>query len=214
LTTCAPSFPRLYAIVDADVAARFGWSVPELARACLRGGARLLQVRAKQAGSAAFVAMSEAVVADARAHGALVIVNDRADVAAIAGADGVHVGQEDLRVADVRRAFRGLRLVGVSTHTPDQVHAAAGQAAAYVAVGPVYGTRTKDTGYEAVGLDLVRYARDVLGGAPPIVAIGGITLDRAPEVLAAGASSVAVISDLFATGDPEDRVRAYVERLR
>ena len=80
--------------------------------------------------------------------------------------------------------------------------------------GPSTAPVPKDTGYEAVGLDLVRYARAVLGEAPPIVAIGGITLDRAREVLAAGASSVAVISDLFATGDPEARVRAYVERLQ
>jgi uncharacterized protein YggU (UPF0235/DUF167 family) len=92
--------PRLYAIVDAAAAGRYGWTVPALARACLHGGARLLQVRAKQSGSAAFLAMVEEVRADARACGALLIVNDRADIAALASADGVHVGQEDLRVAE------------------------------------------------------------------------------------------------------------------
>jgi thiamine-phosphate pyrophosphorylase len=209
-------FPRLYAIVDADVAARFNWTVPDLARAYLRGGARLLQVRAKQAGSALFLRMCRAVVADARTHGALVVVNDRADIAALAGADGVHVGQGDLPVEDVRQVFAGLDLVGLSTHTASQVDAAAFGTASYVAVGPIYGTGTKDTGYDAVGLDLVRHALDAVarvGQVRPVVAIGGVTLDRAPELLAAGASSVAVISDLLAAGDPEARVRAYVERL-
>jgi thiamine-phosphate pyrophosphorylase len=214
-------FPLLYAIVDEDVAARHGYAALDLARAYLRGGARLLQIRAKQAGSAAFLSVVLKVVADAGANDAIVIVNDRADIAALAGATGVHVGQDDLSVADVRRAFPGVAIVGLSTHTTSQVDAAVVQPASYVAVGPVYGTGTKDTGYDAVGLDLVRHAKarmpvDETPGvvrARPVVAIGGITLDRAPEVLAAGASSVAVISDLLSTGDPEARVRAYVERL-
>jgi thiamine-phosphate pyrophosphorylase len=211
-------FPPLYAIVDADVAARCGWTVRDLARACLQGGARLLQIRAKHAGSGSLLDMCEQVVADARASGAVVIVNDRADVAALAGADGVHLGQDDLPVADVRRTFPGVRLVGLSTHAPSQVAAAVAQAASYIAVGPVFGTATKDTGYRAVGLDLVRQARQTVvdadpDGPRPVVAIGGITLERAPRVIAAGAASVAVISDLLSTGDPEARVRAYVERL-
>jgi thiamine-phosphate pyrophosphorylase len=210
-------FPPLYAIVDAEVAGRHGWTVPGLARAYLHGGARLLQVRAKTWGSGAFLAAVEEVMAEAGTHGALVIVNDRADVAVLAGADGVHVGQEDLRVHEVRRAFPAVRLIGLSTHTTEQVDAAVvGREASYLAVGPVYGTRTKDTGYGAVGLELVRYARASVAAATleaghPIVAIGGITLERAPEVLAAGATAVAVISDLLATGDPEARVRAYME---
>jgi len=200
------------------VAGRCGWTVPDLARACLRGGARLLQVRAKGVGSAALLGLVEEVLADARACGAIVVVNDRADVAALAGADGVHVGQDDLGVDEVRRAFPRVGLVGLSTHTEAQIDAAVACAPGYAAVGPVYGTGTKDTGYQAVGLDLVRYARRVLdsrsmGGACPLVAIGGITIERAPDVLAAGAAAVAVISDLLATGDPEARVRDYVARL-
>jgi len=216
--------PALYAIVDAEVAGRHGWTVPALARAYLHGGARLIQVRAKKWGSAALLAAVEEVLTDARTYDALVIVNDRADIAALAGADGVHVGQEDLRIREIRRAFPDVRLVGLSTHTTSQVDAAVGQQAGYIAVGPVFGTRTKDTGYDAVGLDLVRYGRAAVGAtagagvspagaSPSLVAIGGITLERAPEVLAAGASSVAIISDLLATGDPVTRVRAYVERL-
>ena len=215
-------FQRLYPIVDATVAEHFGWSVPALASACMRGGARLVQVRAKRAGSREFLDMVQAIVAEAETCGALVIVNDRADVAALAGAGGVHVGQEDLGPAAVRGAFPRLPVIGLSTHTPQQVDAAIGQPAGYLAVGPVYGTATKDTGYAAVGLDLVRYARTRLEAARassgaderPLVAIGGITLERAREVLAAGASSVAVISDLLSTGDPEGRVRDYLERLQ
>jgi thiamine-phosphate pyrophosphorylase len=101
--------------------------------------------------------------------------------------------------------------VGLSTHTLDQVGAAAGEPVSYIAVGPVFGTATKDTGYTPVGLAMVAAAA-ARAGALPIVAIGGIDLERAPAVLAAGAASVAVISDLL-TPDPSARTRAYMELL-
>lgn len=104
--------------------------------------------------------------------------------------------------------------IGLSTHTIDQVDAAMAQPVSYVAIGPVFGTTTKDTSYHAVGLDLVR--RTVERARPhnvPTIAIGGITIDTAPDVLRAGAASVAVISDLLAGGSPEARVRAYLDRL-
>jgi thiamine-phosphate pyrophosphorylase len=108
-------------------------------------------------------------------------------------------------------------VIGLSTHTGRQIDAAALQPVTYVAVGPVFGTSTKATGYEAVGLDLVRYAAKQLasssGEAGLLVAIGGITLDRAVDVIDAGATSIAVITDLIASGDPEARVRAYIVRL-
>lgn len=202
---------RLYAILDADVAARGGFTLEDLARAYLRGGARLLQVRAKGLGSGPLLETCERIVADARAFDARVIVNDRADVARLARAWGVHVGQADLRPAAARAIVGPGAIVGLSTHTPEQIDAAASEPIDYVAVGPIYGTRTKDTGYEAGGLELVRYAaRERL----PVVAIGGITLDRAREVIEAGAASVAVITDLLVGGDPEARVREYLEQLR
>ena len=213
-------FPLLYAIVDADVAAARGWTVPSLARACLEGGARLLQVRAKSAGSADCMALCEEVVALARAFEASVVVNDRADIAVMAGAVGVHVGQEDLAPRAVRRAFPAIRLVGLSTHTPAQIDAAMEQPVDYIAVGPVFPTGTKDTGYAQVGLGLVRSGREAVaksgvGGEPrPVVAIGGITLERAPAVIDAGADCVAVISDLLTGGDPAGRVRAFLAALR
>jgi thiamine-phosphate pyrophosphorylase len=205
-------FPRLYAIVDADTAGRHGWSVPDLGRAYLAGGARLLQVRAKHAGSVALLAWGEDLVAEAGRYGAVVIVNDRADVARLAGAPGVHVGQNDLPVADVRTLLGRDAIVGLSTHTPAQIEEARRAAISYLAVGPVYRTGTKDVGYAPIGLELVRQATFGAAGRP-VVAIGGITLDRAADVIAAGAASVAVISDLLATGDPEARVRDYVQLL-
>jgi thiamine-phosphate pyrophosphorylase len=206
--------PALTAIVDADVTAAHGWTVPEAARACLNGGARLLQVRAKRAPSQALLEWCDEIVAAAAPFGAAVVVNDRADVARMTGAAGVHVGQDDLLPAKARAILGPAAIVGLSTHTREQVVSAGREPITYLAVGPIFGSRTKDTGYEAVGLDLVRFAVAVGGTNLPAVAIGGVTLDRAEEVIAAGAASVAVIGDLFATGDPEARTREYVERLR
>ena len=181
-----------------------------LATACLRGGARLLQLRAKDDSSATLTALADRVVAAAHAAGARVIVNDRADIAQWAHADGVHVGQTDLPVAAVRAIVGRDSIVGVSTHDRDQIDAALASEASYVAVGPIFLTATKATGYSPRGLELVRYAA---GRGKPIVAIGGITLERAPEVVAAGASALAVITDILVGKDAEARVRAFVERL-
>lgn len=200
--------PPLYAIVDEAAASRAGLDLVALAAACLHGGARLLQVRAKTMASGPLVEACRVIAEAAHRAGARVIVNDRADVALVVGCDGVHVGQTDLSVADVRRVVGDAALVGVSTHTREQVDEAAAAAVSYLAVGPVYGTTTKDTGYGAVGLDLVRYAVSRAAGRP-VVGIGGIGLETAPAVLAAGAASVAVIGDLVTHGDPEARVRAW-----
>ncbi|HMB78968.1 MAG TPA: thiamine phosphate synthase [Vicinamibacterales bacterium] len=204
----------LNAILDTDVAARAGWAPLDLAAAYLRGGARFLQLRAKSMPGAEFLATASAVVQLARRHQARVIINDRADIARLAGADGVHVGQEDLTPAAVRAILGDTAIVGLSTHSVEQIDLAVLEPVTYIAVGPVFGTATKATGYEQVGLDMVREAaRRASARGLPLVAIGGITLENAISVLQAGAASVAVISDLLATGDPEARVRAYVERL-
>lgn len=199
------------------MAARSGWTVSALADAYLAGGARFIQIRCKDAPSRAFLAVCEDVVARAHASGAMLIVNDRADVARLSGADGVHLGQDDLEPADARRIVGGSAVIGLSTHSPDQVRAATRLAVDYIAVGPVFGTPTKDTGYREVGTHGVAEAAAILrgaGGDTPLVAIGGITLERARGVMAAGAASVAVISDLLSTGDPEARVREYLQALR
>jgi thiamine-phosphate pyrophosphorylase len=212
VATATPlTLPPLYAIVDEDVAARAGLDPVGLAERFLRGGARLLQLRAKRAPSGRLLEWARAIAARAREAGAAFVVNDRADVARMAGC-GVHVGQDDLPPAAVRRLAGPDVLVGLSTHTLAQIEAGLREPVSYLAVGPVYGTATKETGYAAVGLDLVREAAR-RAGTLPVVAIGGITLERAPEVIAAGAAAVAVISDLVVGGDPEARARAFVAAL-
>ena len=195
---------------------RSGWTVPALADAYLAGGARFIQIRSKHAASGPFLGMCEDVVTRAHKAGAMVIVNDRADIAKLSAADGVHVGQDDLDPASVRRILGGAAIVGVSTHSPDQVRAASALAVDYIAVGPIFGTSTKETGYRDVGTTLVSEAARILehaGCTKPIVAIGGITLERAPAVIRAGAAAVAVISDLLSTGNPEARVKEYLRAL-
>jgi thiamine-phosphate pyrophosphorylase len=206
--------PTLNAIIDTDAAVRSGWPPLDLARAFLAGGARFLQLRAKNLPGGEFLALASAVVELAHAHDALVIVNDRADIARLAGAVGVHVGQEDLAPRAVRALLGDGAIVGLSTHTVEQLDASSGEPVDYVAIGPVFGTTSKVTGYEAVGLDRVRAAAARL--APrglPLVAIGGITLETAAAVIEAGATSVAVIGDLLGSGDPEARVRTFLARL-
>jgi thiamine-phosphate pyrophosphorylase len=198
------------------VTRRSGWTVPALADAYLAGGARFIQIRSKHAASGPFLAMCQDVVERARKAGATVIVNDRADIAKLSAADGVHVGQDDLEAADARRILGRDAIVGLSTHSPEQIRAAMKMAVDYIAVGPIFGTSTKDTGYSEVGTALVREAIAILQDARcerPVVAIGGITLERAAEVVHAGAASVAVISDLLSTGNPEARVRQYLAAL-
>src|SRR5690242_7458629 len=202
------------AIVDTGVAERAGWTPEDLAASYLEGGARLLQVRAKGVPGARFLHLATAIVRLAHAAGAAVIVNDRADLALLSGADGVHVGQDDLTPTAVRAVAGDRAMVGLSTHTPDQLDAALLSPVTYVAIGPVFATATKDTGCAPVGL---RGVTDAAGRAArrhrPLVAIGGITFSSAPDVIRAGAACVAVIGDLLATGDPASRVRAYLERL-
>jgi thiamine-phosphate pyrophosphorylase len=204
------NLPGVYAVLDAGVAAAHGWTVPDLARAVLSGGARLLQIRAKQLDSAALLALTREVVAAARPWAARVVVNDRADLAVLGGADGVHVGQDDLAPDQARAIVGPDALVGVSTHTGAQIAGAQRSPADYIAVGPVFGTLTKDTGYDAVGVALIGTAR---AAGLPVVAIGGITLERVPAAVEAGATSLAIVSDLLTGNDPAARTRAFVEAV-
>ena len=204
----------LHAICDAEACQRAGWTVFDLACACLGGGAQVLQIRAKTASSRWLFDTVLAVVERARSANALVIVNDRPDIAWLTAAGGVHVGQDDLAPSLVRWVVGEASNVGLSTHTVDQVRHAVAEPVSYVAIGPVFGTVSKETGYEAIGLGTVREAAVVARAKKlPLVAIGGITLERAPAVVEAGADAVAVISDLLATGNPEARVKALLAAL-
>jgi thiamine-phosphate pyrophosphorylase len=203
---------RLQAIVDVGMSERAGWAPVDLASAFLDGGARFIQVRAKQLPSGPLLDLCDAVVARAAAYGAMVIVNDRVDLARLSGASGVHVGQDDLAPAAARAQLGPGAVVGYSTHSIAQVDAARREPVTYLAVGPIFGTRTKETGYDAVGMALVSAAAASARGVP-LVAIGGITLDTAPSVIEAGASCVAVIADLLVGGDPQSRVGLYLRAL-
>jgi thiamine-phosphate pyrophosphorylase len=203
----------LYPVLDVDAAAAAGWRPLDLADAFLAGGATFIQLRAKTLAGGALLDLAAALTEKASAAGARLIVNDRADVARLAGASGVHVGQTDLPPAAARSIVGPGAVVGVSTHGLDQIDRALLEPVTYVAVGPVFATTTKATGCEALGLEGVRAAAERTRRAGmPLVAIGGITLDRARPVLEAGAASVAVIADLLA-GDPAARVARYLATL-
>ncbi len=199
------NLPRLYAILDVEYTRVRNRDPLEVASIFFESGVRLLQVRSKRLESGPLLALSTAVVESAAPYGAVVIVNDRADIAVLAGADGVHVGQDDLSPDAVRRVMPS-GAIGFSTHSREQFDAALETPATYLAVGPVFRTTTKESAYASVGLELVRWA--AARSDRPVVAIGGIMADNAGDVIAAGASSVAVISDLL-DGDPAERVRRY-----
>jgi thiamine-phosphate pyrophosphorylase len=144
-------------------------------------------------------------------QGVSFFVNDRPDVAFLAGASGVHVGQDDLNVEQARRVAGPDKLVGVSTHNLEQFEKAATSSADYIAVGPIFSTSSKTNPDPVVGLDLLRRVRSLTD--KPIVAIGGITLDRAASAIEAGADSVAVISGILSAADPAQRAREYITTL-
>ena len=163
--------------------------------------------------SGPFLDLASTIVEEARVADAIVIVNDRADVAVLSGAHGLHVGQTDLSAADARALIGSDAVLGLSTHSREQWEPALQMPISYVAVGPIFGTTTKQTGYDAVGLETVRQiAHAAAACGVPTVAIGGITIANANSVIDAGAASVAVISDLL-KGDPETRCREFLRAL-
>jgi thiamine-phosphate pyrophosphorylase len=200
-------FPALYAILDATPSLPHE-STLSFAEKLAAAGVELIQLRAKNLSARRFHELSSAVVSRLASHPVRVIVNDRPDIAALASAHGVHVGQEDLPVADAGKICPPPRWVGVSTHNLEQLQAAALTSADYIAVGPVFPTATKENPDPVVGLDFLRAARKIT--RKPLVAIGGITVQSASDVFRAGADSVAVISDLATAPDPAQRARDYL----
>jgi thiamine-phosphate pyrophosphorylase len=181
----------------------------------VRGGGRVVQVRAKSLPDGVLLALARDAVAAARAEGGLLLVNDRPDIALLAAADGVHLGQDDLPSDEARRQAGAGMLIGLSTHAPAEVAAAWGSEADYIGVGPVHATPTKP-GRPPVGLDLVRFAArpPELAARPPelaeplpFFAIGGIDASTLPDVLAAGASRVCVLRALTESEDPAATAR-------
>ena len=200
--------PRLYVILDAGMLTE---PARDTAKKLMQAGVQLLQYRNKKAAAREVWMESRAIAEVARAAKGSFFVNDRPDVAYLSGAAGVHVGQEDLSAEQARAVIGPDRWVGVSTHNLKQFEEAAATSADYIAVGPIFPTSSKANPDPVVGTELLRRVRRLT--PKPIVAIGGITLDRAPEVLAAGADSVAVISDILQAKDPATRAREYILRL-
>lgn len=181
-----------------------------LGRSLFAGGARVVQIRHKGASSGELLAQARALVDTAPADG-LVIVNDRADVARLVGAGGIHLGQRDLPVRHARELLGPDAVIGLSTHSLEEARAALEEDIDYIAVGPVFPTRSKANPDPPVGLAGVRAASRL--GKVPVVAIGGIHLSEAADVLRAGAASVAVISDLVGSPDLEARTGEFLIAL-
>ncbi len=186
--------PQVYPILDSGAGPWPALGLAAALEALLEGGARIVQLRHKGHWGRALFAEAREAAGLCRQANAVLIIDDRADIAAMLGA-GLHVGQEDLAPCDARRVLGPHAVLGFSTHNPDQLRAAAGEPADYVALGPIYATASKQNPDPVVGVERLRDWRAL--AARPLVAIGGITRRNAAAVLAAGADSVAVIGDLM-----------------
>jgi len=195
--------PALYPILDASFAAAF--PIAAAVEALARAGCLWVQLRAKALSTRAFHDWAQEAVGVARPRGLAVLVNDRADVAWLSGADGVHLGQDDLSPAAARKILGPKALIGLSTHSLAEAREADEEPVDYLAIGPIFETRSKESSYPPLGVEGIQRVRDVV--RKPLVAIGGITFENGPAVLAAGADSLAVISALYAQNDLERTAR-------
>ncbi len=180
--------------------------VAERATRLLAARPCMLQLRAKSAGAADLAALARAVLPAARAAGVPLCVNDRLDVALAVGADAVHLGQDDLPLGEAREIARGRLLIGISTHNPMQARAAIAGGADYIGFGPIFATTTKANPDPVVGIDGLRQV--AVHAAVPVVAIGGITLERVADIAAVGAAAAAVIGAVEMAADPVGAGRA------
>jgi thiamine-phosphate pyrophosphorylase len=194
--------PPLYAILDPEQTK--GRTAETALLELLKGGTRWLQLRAKAMSPREFLQLASAARKLTRSSGCKLIVNDRVDIALACDADGVHLGQEDLPLHAARKLM-GERIIGISTHDVEQAKAAEEGGADYIGFGPMFGTTTKETGYSARGLDLLRQVREAV--KIPIVAIGGITEANVKQVWQAGADSAAIISDILGAEDIAHKVK-------
>lgn len=203
-------FPRFYPIV---VPSRIGageiTEVCDFARELVAGGARLIQLREKLASSREILRLAREL-RRALPNDVRLTINDRADLAVAAAADGVHLGQDDLPPEAARKIIGQSRMLGVSTHNPGQLEAALQTSADYIAIGPVFATISKDNPDPVIGLDGVRRARSLT--EKPVVAIGGVTLENCRSVIEAGADSVAVIGAILE--DPRKTTAQFLLQMR
>jgi thiamine-phosphate pyrophosphorylase len=210
VTAAASQLRGLHVLAD-DGGRRHGPLV--VAEAACSAGAAVVQLRAKRATDRQTLAWAEAIRARTRERGVLFVVNDRFDLALAAGADGVHLGQDDLAPERIPEPLRARLLIGRSSHTLEQAAAACREPIDYLAFGPVFGTRSKDSPYPARGLELL--ARVVVLASPrPVVAIGGIDASRLAALRAAGVAGAAVISAVTDAEDPARAVGELVHLMR
>jgi thiamine-phosphate pyrophosphorylase len=188
----------LYLILDPAVAG--SRSLADIVSTALDAGVRLFQLRVKTLETGRLYEMAAVLCPLVQKGGGAFIVNDRVDVAKAVGADGVHLGQEDLPLADARAILGAGRLIGISTHNPAQAVEAEAGGADYIGYGPIFPTATKENPDPVVGVDGLRQVRARI--RIPIVAIGGITAKNAGDVRAAGADGIAVVSAVLASPDP------------
>lgn len=208
------TLPRFYPIVDTDSLDARMLPLQPFVRDLVQGGTEILQLRNKRGAPRDILAQAVEISQILEGTGCRPVMNDRVDLALLAGWDAVHVGHTDLPPEAARLIFGPKPLlVGVSTHTDEQLRAADASPADYIAIGPVFRTQTKADAEPAVGLEGVRRARALT--RKPLIAIGGIDLGNAAAVIEAGADSVAVIGALFAGhGDVRETARAFLRLLR
>ncbi|MDQ1612966.1 MAG: thiamine-phosphate pyrophosphorylase [Pyrinomonadaceae bacterium] len=202
------NLPKFYPITDTHLSRL---SHAEQVSRLRDGGARFIQLRDKRLAPREFYEATEAALDVARERGVRLIVNDRADIALALGADGLHLGQDDLDPAAARRLLGERFIIGYSTHTVAQAIEAARLPVDYIALGPIYPTRTKENPAPTVGLEALRRVRDAIDPTVALVAIGGITRANASATLDAGADSVALISALL---DTPDKIVERTKELR
>jgi thiamine-phosphate pyrophosphorylase len=202
------TLPKFYPITDARIS---GMSHAEQVERLAEGGATFIQLREKNASPRDFYAAALEAVQAARRLGVRIIINDRVDIAMAVGADGVHLGQDDLPPEKARALLGKDRIIGFSTHDLKQALAASFAPVDYIALGPVFQTSTKEKPDPVVGLVGIGEVKQSI--SKPLVAIGGITFERARSVIEAGADSLAVISDLYSTDDVTERARSFMRLL-
>lgn len=199
----------LYAIIDNSI--RPDISNIEIVKRVLAGGARTVQLRGKGLSSKELLSQAREIRELSRETGAIFIVNDRADIALLSDADGVHLGQDDLPVSEARRILGRGKLIGISTHNIEQAVKAEQEGADYIGFGPIFETKTKADAKEAKGLPALMEIREKV--EIPVVAIGGINLENLHEVMSAGTSGVAVMSAIVKAEDIEEATKRFVEAL-
>jgi len=203
------SLPPLYAILDPEQIR--GRAIEDLLGEILRAGVKMLQLRAKSLAAHEFLALAQRVRRETAAHDCRLIVNDRADIAMACNADGAHLGQDDLPL-QAGRKLMGNKIIGISTHDIEQAKQAQRDGADYIGFGPMFGTQTKDTGYSARGIDMLKEIRKAVG--VPIVAIGSINEYNVRQVWQAGADSAAIISDILGSKNITAKIDAIFTQFR